>query len=136
MTQIQLRIYRDPGQAELFLNVKRQDGDYDKWVALVDTGAQMSLLPNFLMDNLDWQPTGQETITIEQAGIANQTFQAVEAFITVFLEDTQGHQTGDFSIRVWFAETNIALIGFADLLDQAVLHVDMLNMTGYLTIEQ
>ena len=90
MTRIQLRVYRDPGQADVFLNIKRKDGGYDKRAAIVDTSAEVSLLPSFLMHVLDFRPSERGAFTIEQAGIAKQTFQAVEAYITAFLEDEAG----------------------------------------------
>jgi hypothetical protein len=51
------------------------------------------------------------------------------------LEDETGARTPDFEARVWFAETNTALIGFADILDRAILHVDMPRRHGWLEID-
>jgi hypothetical protein len=135
MARLQLRIYRDPGQVEVFLNIKRKDGGYDKRAAIVDTGAQVSLLPDFLMSDLDLRPGERGSFTIEQAGIAKQTFQAKEAYVTVFLEDESGNQTSDFEMRAWFANASDPLIGFNGVLDRAVFHIDMVNLTGYLEIE-
>lgn len=135
MTRIQLRLYRDPGQAEVFINIKRQDGGYDKRAAIIDTGAQMSLLPTLLMSVLAFRPSERGIFSIEQAGIAKQTFQAVEAYINAFLEDESGSRTEDFEIRVWFADASDVLLGFDGVLDRAVLHIDMLGLTGYLEFE-
>lgn len=134
MTRIQLRVYRDPGQAEVFLNIKRKDGGYDKRAAIVDTGAQVSLLPSLLMSVLDFRPSERGAFNIEQAGIAKQTFQAVETYITVFLEDEAGNRTNDFEIRVWFADASDILLGFDGVLESAVLHLDMLNLSGYIEL--
>ena len=132
MARILLNVYRDPGQVEVFLNIKRKDGGYDKRAAIVDTGAQLSLLPSLLMSVLDYRQTEQGSFTIEQAGIAKQTFQAVEADITLFLEDETGARTNDFTARVWFADTSDILLGFEGVLDRAILHVDMPALAGYI----
>lgn len=132
MTRIQLRVYRDPGQADVFLNIKRKDGGYDKRAALVDTGAQVSLLPGFLMNILAFRPSERGAFTIEQAGIAKQTFQAVEAYIAVFLEDEAGNRTNEFEILVWLADASDILLGFDGVLESAVLHLDMPNLSGYI----
>jgi hypothetical protein len=132
MTRILLRIHISPGQAEVFINLKAQDGIHRRRIAAIDTGAAISLLPNALMDVLDYRLSGNETITIDQAGIAKQAFHATEAYVTLYLEDWTGLRTEEFEARVWFADTNRILIGFEGILDRAVLHVDMPNRTGYL----
>jgi len=134
MPRIQLRVYRDPGQAEVFLNIKRKDSGYEKRAAIVDTGAQVSLLPSLLMNILAYRLSERGSFTIEQAGIATHSFGAIEAYITVFLEDMSGNRTDEFEVRVWFAGTREVLLGFDGVLDRAVLHVDMLNLTGYLEL--
>jgi hypothetical protein len=134
MARIQLRVYRDPGQAEVFLNIKRKDNGYEKRAAIVDTGAQVSLLPSLLMDVLAYRLSERGSFTIEQAGIATQAFEAIEAYITVFLEDMSGNRTDDFEMRVWFAATREVLLGFDGILERCVLHLDMLNLTGYLDL--
>ena len=134
MPRIQLRVYRDPGQAEVFLNIKRKDSGYEKRAAIVDTGAQVSLLPSLLMNILAYRLSERGSFTIEQAGIAPHSFGAIEAYITVFLEDMSGNRTDEFEVRVWFAGTREVLLGFDGVLDRAVLHVDMLNLTGYLEL--
>jgi predicted aspartyl protease len=130
--QIQLVVYRDPGQVEVFLNIKRKDGGYFKRAALVDTGAQVTLLPKLFMDILDYRLGGNKTLIIEQAGVAKQSFEAIEAFVTLSLEDMNGNHTEDIETRVWFAETRYILLGFDGVLDRAVLHLDVPNLTGYL----
>jgi hypothetical protein len=135
MPRIQLRVYHDPGQAEVFLNIKRKDGGYEKRAAVVDTGAQVSLLPSLLMNVVAYRLSERGGFTIEQAGIATQAFEAIEAYITMFLEDMSGNRTDDSEVCVWFAGTREVLLGFDGILDRAVLHVDMLNLTGYLEIE-
>ena len=135
MARIQLRVYRDPGQAEVFLNIKRKDNGYEKRAAIVDTGAQVSLLPSLLMNVLVYRLSERGSFTIEQAGIATQAFEAIEAYVTVFLEDVSGNRTDDFEARVWFAGTREVLLGFDGVLGRAVLHINMVNLTGYLDIE-
>ncbi len=134
MAQIQLRVYQDPGQAEVFLNLKRKDGGYDKRAAIVDTDAQVSLLPSLLMNVLDYRIGEWGSLVVEQAGIAEQAFEAKEAFVTVFLEDVLGNRSEVFEIRVWFAGTREVLLGFDGILDRAVLHLDMPNLSGFLEL--
>jgi len=59
---------------------------------------------------------------------------ALIPYITVFLEDEAGNRTEDFEMRAWFADASDPLIGFDGVLDRAVLHIDMMNLTGYLDI--
>jgi hypothetical protein len=132
MPRIALRVYQEPGQVEVFINLKRKDGGYDKRAAIVDTGAQVSLLPRLLMGVLDYRQSEQGAFMVEQAGISQQVFEAVDAFVTVFLEDDTGQRTPDFEIRVWFADTRNVLVGFGGVLERLVLHVDTPNLTGYL----
>lgn len=135
MARVQLTLYRDPGAAEVFLNIRRRDGIDELLAATIDTGAAVSLLPASFLTILDHQPTQRGSITIEQAGIANQTFDAIEAITSVSLVDQYGESTPEFKARFWFAETEARLVGFADILDQAVLHLDMKQLAGWLEIE-
>jgi hypothetical protein len=134
MPRIQLRIYVSPGKAETFINVRRQDGGYLSLAATVDTGAAVSLLPVKLMDIIENRPR-RGRVTIDQAGIARQSFEATESFVTIFLEDQTGAQTGEFEVRVWFADTDEVLVGFDGILDRAVLHIDMQKRDGWIEIE-
>jgi hypothetical protein len=135
MIRIQLRIYTQPGEAQLFVNLQRKDGYLETIAATVDTGAALALLPSELMEIIDWRPAADQEIVIDQAGIAGQAFSAVEAFVTISLEDAAGNRTLPFEVPVWFAETTTPLIGFAGVLDRAILHLDMLQQLGWLEIE-
>jgi len=132
MTRIQLRVYSGPGQAEVFVNIKRKDGGYYTETGIVDTGAQTSLLPQALAEVLEYRLSERGSFLVEQAGIAQQAFQAIEAYVSLFLEDQTGARTEEFEARVWFARARHVLIGFDNILDRAVLHLDMPNLTGYL----
>jgi hypothetical protein len=132
MPQINLRVYIDPGRAEIFCNALRLDGGYETFVAVVDTGAEVSLLPNDLKNVLDFQIWENADIELEQAGLARQIFRATRANITLFFEDTQGNKTIPALIPVWFADTRQPLIGFAGVLDKAILQIDMLQNAGWL----
>lgn len=136
MARIQLQIYLEPSELEVFINLKTKDGSQKRRAATVDTGAQVSLLPKELMDSVEYRLTERSKIIIGQAGIAKQSFEAVEAFVTLFLEDQFGGRTQAFEARVWFAETDVILLGFDSILDRAVLHVDMPNRTGFLDFPQ
>lgn len=112
MSRIQLRIYRNPGEAEIFINLKRKDGGFNKEIAKVDTGAEVSLLPLEMMTIIEHQLIQQQPIRIEQAGIAQQNFQAFEGKVTLFLEDSIGNTTKELEVMVWFAQTQVILLGF------------------------
>lgn len=136
MPRLQLRVYVEPGGAEIFLNFKRKDGIYQRIAATIDTGAEATLLPAQLLDTADYRVVERGEITVEQAGIAKQAFAATEAMIDVFLEDENGTRTNCFAVRVWFADTEMALLGFADILDKAILHIDMRDTrSGWLEID-
>lgn len=132
MTRIQLRVYRNPGQAEVFVNIKRKDGGYYTQAGIVDTGAQTSLLPQALAEVVAYRLSERGSFMVEQAGIAQQAFQAVEAYVSLFLEDQAGARTEELEVRVWFARARHVLIGFDDILEHTVLHLDMPNLTGHL----
>jgi hypothetical protein len=58
MPRIQLQIYIDPGQAEVIFNVLRSDGSYERLSGVIDTGAEISLLPNDLLDKVVYRTIG------------------------------------------------------------------------------
>lgn len=137
MPRINLFIYRDPGQVEVFVNLLRLDGTYERLMAIIDTGAAISLFPRELLNVLSYRLGERGTFIIEQAGIANQSFEAIEAYITVFFEDAAGNRTHPTEILVWFAETAVSLVGFEGVLDRAVLHIDLLtNSQAWLELAQ
>lgn len=125
MPRLQLRVYVDPGSVELFVDLKRKDGGYHTIAATIDTGAEASLFPANLLNVVDYRLIEDGTITVEQAGIAQQAFKATEAFVTLFLEDANGIATRDFEALVWFADSEKVLVGFKDILDRAILYIDM-----------
>jgi hypothetical protein len=136
MTRIQLRLYMNPGEAEITVAIKLPDNTYERITGKVDTGAEISLLPDDILTKLAPIPAEEHQIfTVEQAGIANQSFQVEERQITMILEDQFGNETQPFVARVWFGETEIALIGFQDILECALLHIDMPQRTGWLEID-
>jgi hypothetical protein len=132
MTRIQLRTYIDPGAVEVICKVETVDGGFARVAATVDTGTPTSLFPIDLLANAQYRRTEQGTVTSTQAGIAKQSFEAVEAYITVEFEDIRGNYTKPFEIRAWFTDTDQALIGFSDVLDRGVLHIDMPQQLAWL----
>jgi hypothetical protein len=124
MSRIQLRAYIDPGSVEIFVNLKLKNGNFHRLTAVVDTGAQVSLFPSDLLEEVEHQITEQKSIVIDQAGIAHQSFEAKEVLITLFFEDSNGNRTKELKVRAWFADTEINLVGFADVLDRATLFID------------
>jgi hypothetical protein len=135
MSRIQLLVYVDPSEIEIICKLKFKDGTFERLAAIVDTGAAVSLFPISLLAESDHRLTERRSITIDQAGIAQQSFEAIEAYITIMLEDASSNSTLPFEIMAWFADTNQPLIGFDDVLDRAVLHVDMLQRIGWLDID-
>jgi hypothetical protein len=136
MTRIQLTMYIAPGQAEITCNLKLKDATYERITAAIDTGAEVSLLPLRLLDSLEYRLSEEGKVTITQAGMAQRDFDAIEAYITIFFEDTVGNQTEPFEILAWFTVTRQALLGFEDVLERAVLHIDMPQRDGWLEIDK
>ena len=136
MTRINLRLYVNPGEAEVTFSLQLQDQTYERVTGTVDTGAEVSLLPNYLLHKIGIASDEQlDSFIIDQAGIANQSFSATPASVNLFLEDSHGNRTGVFEVPVWFADTEIALIGFAGILDRSILHIDMPQRIGWLEID-
>jgi deoxyxylulose-5-phosphate synthase len=129
--RIFLRIYVNPGEAQIFCNLLRKDGNLETITATIDTGAGICLFPKELLEILSYRASGDEHIVIDQAGIAGQFFDAVEAFVSISLEDEFGNVTSIFEVPVWFADTRTVLIGFTGVLDRAVLHIDMLQQSDH-----
>jgi hypothetical protein len=126
----------DPGEAEVFLKVRRNDGSLEPLTAAIDTGAETTLLPNDILNKVKHRLSERGTVTVQQAGIARQTFTVTEAFVILMLEDQFGTQTAEFEVRVWFADTDQALIGYHDILDRATLHIDMRETrSGYIELD-
>jgi hypothetical protein len=68
MTRLQLRIYVNPGEAEIFCNLLRQDGNQERIAATIDTGAEISLFPVELLDIIEFRPSLRQNVVIDQAG--------------------------------------------------------------------
>lgn len=135
MLRIRLRLYSDPGEAQIFCSLLRTDGNEEKLSATIDTGAEISLFPHELLNDIVYRPTESPEISIGQAGIARQSFTAFEAYVMISLEDELGHVTPPFEIIAWFAKTNKKLIGFAGILDRSTLHIDMPQREGWIEID-
>ena len=129
MTRIILRVYQNPAEAEVFINIRRKSEGFNKQTAKVDTGAAITVLPIQLMSDVEYHLVHEQPIRIHQAGIAQQDFQAYEAKVTLFLEDTFGAETKPYEVTVWFASTREILLGVEDILDRAILHLDMPNQS-------
>jgi hypothetical protein len=134
MSRISLILTVNPYQAEVFVRYKKTDGIFETEVALVDTGAETSLFPKMWLNTAEHK-LADTTVVIEQAGIAKQSFDAFEAEIILKLEDSVGNVSAELRVSAWFAETDKVIIGFKDILDRAILHVDFLDTrTGWLEI--
>src|SRR5262249_17769580 len=111
------------------------DGSYHRLTAAVDTGAPRSLLPIVLLSQFEHRVIA-ENVVIEQAGIAKQFFLATEAIVWLFLEDAVGGRTKELEVRAWFADTEVALLGFNGILDIATLNIDMRqSRAGWIEID-
>lgn len=132
MSRLELIVYQNPGQADIFLNIKTADGTFHRVTAIVDTGAEISLLPDILLPSIAYQLTEPAGYTIDQAGITRQSFYVQEAGITVFLEDIHSNRSSEFRIVAWFGNTDKIIIGFGGILERAIFHLDMPNLSGYL----
>ena len=135
MTQLRLRLYTNPGSVEIFIKLVQKSDEDLRLTAVVDTGAETTLLPNYLKELLEYKTTERGSFVIEQAGIAEQAFEATEAIVTLALEDEFGAQTATFEAPVWFGGTDYVLLGFNGILDRAVLHLDMPNLNGTLDLD-
>jgi hypothetical protein len=136
MPRLQLRVYVDPGEAEIFVNVRLRDGSYYRMVAVVDSGAEVSMLPAYLQQTALYDVVGDGDIVVEQAGIARHFFSATQATVRLFLEDEFGTETNEFEAHVWFSDTTVFLLGFKDILDRAILHIDMRDSrSGWIDID-
>ena len=136
MPRIQLQLYSEPGQIDIFCKLRASDDTYERLTAIVDTGAAISLFPLWLLSSIDYEITFAEKIRIDQAGIAEQSFEALEAIVTIVLEDAAGNLTQPFNVPAWFADTDQPLIGFTGILDRSVLHIDMPQQIGWLEIDR
>jgi hypothetical protein len=52
----------------------------------------------------------------------------------LFLEDINGQRTRQLTARAWFADTKLALLGFAGVLEHATLHIDMPRRDGWIDL--
>ncbi|MBK9123195.1 MAG: hypothetical protein IPM16_08755 [Chloroflexi bacterium] len=100
----------------------------------MDTGAQISLLPLEILDLLEDAGSPQTRISLEQAGITRHSFEAVEARIALQFEDLEGNVSEVITAPCWFADTEVALIGFEGVLDRAVLHIDYPGRIGWIDV--
>jgi hypothetical protein len=134
MMRIALSLLVQPYEIEATVTIKSAGAFVYRVVGIVDTGAQRCLFPLSLLDVIDHEAI--EDVTLEQAGIAKQAFNAKEATIFLKLEDRHGNISPELTVRAWFAETDRILIGFQDILDRATLHADFLqSRTGYIELQ-
>jgi hypothetical protein len=119
---------------EIYVRFKTQLGSSKLTVGFIDTGATVSLFPLNFLNELE-HTIINPSIEIEQAGIAGQVFNAVEAEVQLYCEDTQGNVSPELTVRAWFADTSKIIIGFQDILDRATLYADFRqSRTGWIEI--
>src|SRR5207253_1371801 len=124
--KVSLRVITNPAHALVYLNVRLKNGGYERMSAVVDTGAEFSMLPNRLMEVLDYEITERQTVEIERAGV--QTFTAQEAKVWLYADDESDHRSPDYECIIWFAAGQEVLAGFGGLLNRATLYLDMPNL--------
>lgn len=123
MSRLRLRLYVNPGAAEIFLNIQRKDGGFHPITANIDTGGQTTLLPDYLLENIEYR-------------LAEIPIVEIEAFIRVFLEDGTGKRSEEFEMKAWFADTEVIVVGFEHILENSILHLDMPALEGWLEIDE
>lgn len=134
MPRINLILSLNPSQAEVFVRYKKTDGIFETEIGLIDTGAETSLFPKAWLETAEHKLL-DSTVVIEQAGIAKQNFEAVEAEIILKLEDSNGNISPELRVKAWFADTDKVIIGFKDILDRAILFLDYLDTrTGWIEL--
>jgi hypothetical protein len=134
VARINLILSIQPSEVEVGVSFKGVDGGFELNYGMIDTGAELSLFPMKWLDTAEAKIIRNDVI-IDQAGIAKQGFTAVEAEITLLLEDGQGNQSKALHVRAWFAETTQVIIGFQDILDRAKLFLDYQETrTGWIDI--
>jgi hypothetical protein len=132
MARIKLMLYLQPGSVEVFVNFKEKSGEFNTEVAIIDTGAEQSLFPLKFLESYEHKII-KTNLVIDQAGIAKQGFNAVEAIVTLYFEDKQGNISEEMAVQAWFADTEEIIIGFQDILDRAELHIDYRqSQTGWI----
>lgn len=133
MTRLELRVRpNDPVEADILIRFRTTSGFIDWVAAIVDTGAEATVLPMSLMDRLPYRLSPRGRVAVEQAGIARQSFEVIGAYLSVYLEDFSETRTAEFETLVWFTETTRPLLGITQMLDHTVLHLDMPALTGTL----
>jgi hypothetical protein len=123
VARINLRLSVNPYEVEVFVRFKQVDGIFDTMMGVIDTGAAVSLFPTKWLETVEHRII-EKDFYIEQAGIAEQAFLAVEAEITIYCEDAQGNESAPMKVRAWFANTTKVILGFRDVLDHAKLYID------------
>jgi hypothetical protein len=134
MTRIALRLYHDPGQIEVLINLQKKDGDYERTTCVLDTGLPVLFLPNSYTEIAAHRLSERGYIQAKQAGVAHQIFNVLEAYTTIYLEDLQGKMSQPFEVLTWFADIDKFLIGYSGILERGVLHLDMPQLTRYLDL--
>lgn len=134
MARVALKLNILPGKIETFIRFKGKAGHFEPKTGFIDTGAEISLFPINILDDLEHNII-EPNIEIEQAGIAGQVFKAIEAEVTIYLEDLQGNTSPEIQVRAWFGDTDKVIIGFQDILDRAALHSDFRqSRTGWIEL--
>jgi hypothetical protein len=88
MTRLKLRVYRRPGHSEIFFRITFKNNDTVRMTAVIDTGAQISLLPESLLEEVNVR--NPRKVWVERAGIPEQGFEAIQGTIMLIVEDEQG----------------------------------------------
>src|SRR5687768_2971493 len=98
MPRINLMLSLEPSEVEVFIRYKATNGIFETEIALIDTGAEVSLFPKSWLDIAEHK-LSDEAIVIEQAGIAKQSFAAFEAEIIIKLEDSNGNISPELQVK-------------------------------------
>lgn len=130
MAIIRCRIVDQPPVIEIDLAFPMLQGNLFYTHGYIDTAAEISLFPNSLLSLVEY--TFVRQITVEQAGISAQGFSAVEAITTLNLQDVYTGEMVSVHGLAWFADTHTYIVGMKDILEHAIMYMDIPQRYGYL----
>jgi len=134
MIRISLQITQNPPQAEVIIRFLRKDGSWLFVTATVDTGAEITFLPEDILNVIDYNTAQTSYLTVERAGIRNADYKVTETIVTVQLEDAFGNISQPFEMPIWFGQTKVQLFGMTNAIQRGVLHLDMPSLSGYIEL--
>ena len=145
-TRLALRIFerpdpQDPSLSRIRLHIWASfvtwEGDLTPpKLAIIDTGAPLSMLPSHIWHNVRHLKMRNDTV---QGIVPNPDcdLQVVDAVVSCVLYDDEGQSSEALTIRAYLAPTQDVplLLGFGGLLDQADVYFSLTKNLAYLEIQ-